>query len=193
MEPPPDEEEGGREEVAVATTPSSSPAGPFACPQCSATYQQKKRLNEHIRQSHSDVSQRTCPHCGRIMTAIRSLSRHVDRCPKRPAHAVVCNMPPTTVPPRPSDPRSKAKIGKRGFEPVEQYVPLLKAYLCAGNFIYSFPTKRSSLAETTITSYCSFVRKYLEAVFRGLSPRSQGGTRTCLLFPPSLLYYYYYY
>jgi hypothetical protein len=91
-------------------------------------------------------------------------------------------VPPSAVPASPSDSRSKSKVGKRSLRAVEDYVSLFRSYLLAGKFIYSFATKRSSLAPTTVTSYCSFVRKYLEAIHRGLAPR---GSLVFLTYPKS--------
>ncbi len=56
----------------------------------------------------------------------------------------------------------------QGLIVVKEYMGVLKAYLNVGHFIYSFATKHSLLASTTVTSYCFFMHKYLEALYYGL-------------------------
>jgi hypothetical protein len=59
---------------------------------------------------------------------------------------------------------------------VEEYLPVLQRYLTAGAFFNTFRTKRNSLRPKTITSYISFVHKYLEVLVGGINKRSAGNS-----------------
>ncbi len=140
------------------------------CTQCTASFSSAKRLNEHVKRNHSEASTRTCPHCDKVFKNAASLPRHVKQCDQWPElqfpHVTI---PPSRVPVRASDGHAKAPVHTpRGLVVVEEYVGVLKAYLNVGHFIYSFATKCSSLAPMTVTSYCSFVCKYLKALHCGL-------------------------
>ncbi len=128
-----------------------------------------RRLNEHIKRAHATVTERTCPYCDKVFADTLSVPRHLPRCPKRPEVTVTCILPPSTVSASPFTPDAKAKTPKRGFAIVEQYLPSLAAYLQRGGFTHTFPVQRDELASSTITSYVSFIRKFLEAVTLGFT------------------------
>lgn len=72
------------------------------------------------------------------------------------------------IPASPSAPHNKARSPKLRFAAVERYLAQLVAYLERGDFTYSSEKRLDRLANLRITSYKSFVRKFLEAIVQGL-------------------------
>jgi len=130
---------------------------------------------------HAPVDERTCPYCSKIYLDKSSVSRHVARCGQRPSAEVSCVLPRSSVPCSTAVPGTKAKVLKRNYPPVERYLPLLSSYLSAGEYVHTFPTCQEELKATTIRSYISFVRKYLEAIVDGVRNGEQGIQQTHLV------------
>ncbi len=141
---------------------------PFACPSCSSGFSTQALLNKHTSRSHGPVEERTCPFCAQVFKDKTSLPRHVKLCPKRPAVAIKCVLPVSSVPARPSAPDTKARSPKKNYAPVERYLASLAAYLTNGGYMHTFAVQRKVLAANTITGYISSVRKFLETVIDGL-------------------------
>jgi hypothetical protein len=66
------------------------------------------------------------------------------------------------------------KTPKAGIEVIETYLPSLRSYLERGAFHNTFETVRSQLRPTTVTSYISFVHKYLEVLVGSMKKRKVG-------------------
>jgi uncharacterized C2H2 Zn-finger protein len=148
----------------------------FSCPVCSLHFGTQALLNKHTSRSHGPVEERTCPHCAQVFKDKTSLPRHVKLCHKRPAVAIKCVLPASSVPARPSAPDTKARSPKKNYSPVERYLASLTAYLNNGSYMHTFAVRRKSLATNTITGYISSVRKFLETIIDGLISGHGSGT-----------------
>jgi hypothetical protein len=87
-------------------------------------------------------------------------------------------MPISDVAPSTTNPHSKSKSGKRSYAAVERLLERLVAFLEAGDFTHSSESRLAPLAPSTIVSYKSFIRKYLEALVQGLVKGHGDGTMT---------------
>lgn len=146
------------------------------CSECDAHFNTLKRLTEHKKRTHGPEAERTCPHCKKVFTNLTTMPGHLRTCPERPEVMIRCMMPVSNVPASPTTPHIKARSAKKGYVAVERYLARLVAFLEKGGFTYSSETRFEPLAALTITSYKSFVRKFLEAVVVGLVAGHGEGT-----------------
>ena len=82
----------------------------FNCPQCSASFREKRRLTEHIRRSHATEAERTCPHCKKVLKNRGSLPKHLRGCKEAPMNVIECSLEPQIIPPSPSNQHRKVKL-----------------------------------------------------------------------------------
>ncbi len=153
----------------------------FACPNCSSHYSSQALLNKHTLRSHGPVKEHTCPYCKQVFKDKTSLPRHTKLCHKRPAVAVKCVLPASSVPVRQSAPDTKAHSPKKNYGPVELYLGSLTAYLNNGGYMHMFAVCCKALAANMIIGYISSICKFLETIVDGLiSGHGSGVCAACL-------------
>ena len=92
-------------------------------------------------------------------------------------------MPTVKVAASTTSPHLKAKSGKKSYAAVERYLTQLDKFLEQGEFTYSSESRLEPLAQLTIVSYKSFIRKFLEALVQGLiAGHGDGRYRAVCLF-----------
>jgi len=153
---------------------------------CGKEFQERWRLNEHIKRSHATTENRTCPHCHKTLANSTFLSQHINRCPQRATNNLECVLPSREITSRISEGRKRLASPRHESPLVESYLPCLCAYLLRGGFYHTFPTTRNHLAEKTVINYISFIRKYLEAVVVEIKLKKQ---KTGILFLCGFIYF----
>ena len=161
---------GPAKRVRREATAESQPIVPqeHACAECGLSFASIKRRNEHAKRVHAPAADRTCRHCQQVFSSAASLPRHVRICSQQPDIAIHCVVPASSIPPNPTAPHNKSRSGKKSYAAVERYLTCLVRFLEVGDFVYTNESRLDCLAPLTITSYKSFVRKFLEAILQGL-------------------------
>jgi len=137
---------------------------------CSMSFEQRRRLNSHIKDVHCPAIQRTCTHCDREYRSMTAAKAHESRCAKRPDLdcTVTFTMPPMTVGADPIDPTRCAKHMNRKYVPVEKYIAMLQPWMLGGNYLWACRKAKATLAPGMLNSYILAIRQYLQVIINGL-------------------------